>query len=228
MKWIQLCTAKIPDSDDQLTLSQCGDAFSICLSGVPGELMHSREHSSEEALAELGCAHLATSQSAHVVVGGLGMGFTLASALKTLPSSAEVTVAELVPEVVDWNKGPLGKCAGQPLLDSRTCVHIGDVASFFYNRKPTFDAVLLDVDNGPDGITHIDNNGLYSTEGLEDIYDSLRSEGMLAIWSAGADQLFTIRLKKVGFKVKLRTVRARNGKGRRHTIFLAQKPWSDN
>ncbi|MCL6415700.1 hypothetical protein MIB92_08560 [Aestuariirhabdus sp. Z084] len=223
--WTELGVADIPNGGGQLKLSQRDKEFSIRLSGVRGELMNSRVHSSEEALSELGCAHLSEADDAQVLVGGLGMGFTLAAALKAVSASATVTVAELIPEVVEWNRGPLGECAGHPLRDSRTRIHAGDVAQLFAPRQPSFDAILLDVDNGPEGITHTDNNGLYSMAGLAAIYDSLHPEGMLAIWSAGADPMFNIRLKKAGFKAKTRTVRARQGKGSRHTIFLAQKPW---
>ena len=225
--WTVLSIAKIPNNGGELKLSRRGEEFSIKLSGVRGELMNSRVHGSEEALAELGCAHLNAVDNARVLVGGLGMGFTLAAALKAVLPSAQVTVAELIPEVVEWNQGPLGECAGQPLLDPRTHIHIVDVAKLLAEGTADFDAILLDVDNGPEGITHDDNNWLYSQPGLQAIYAKLRPEGMLAIWSAGADSLFTIRLKKARFNVTTRTVRARPGKGSRHTIFLAQKPWRD-
>jgi spermidine synthase len=223
--WIELGIATIPNNGGELKFSRREDEFSIRLSGIRGELMNSRVHGSEEALAELGCAHLKTVDDAKVLVGGLGMGFTLAAALRTASMTAQVTVAELIPEVIDWNQGPLGDCAGHPLRDPRTQVHVGDVAELLSNNKPRFDAILLDVDNGPEGLTNEDNHWLYSLEGLHDIYRTLRPNGMLAIWSAGSDPLFTIRLKKAGFKVDMRTVRARPGKGSRHTIFLAQKPW---
>lgn len=223
--WTVLGIAKIPNSDNELKLSQRAQEFSIRLSGIRGELMNSRVHGSEEALAELGCAGLAAVDSAQVLVGGLGMGFTLAAALVAISPGAKVIVAELIPEVVEWNRGPLGECAGRPLEDSRTQVHVGDVAELLRAQQQTYNAILLDVDNGPEGLTHSDNQWLYSLDGLDVLYRALRPEGMLAIWSAGPDQLFTIRLKKAGFKVQLRTVRARPGKGSRHTIFLAQKPW---
>lgn len=221
--WIILGTAQIPNNGGELKLSQRGEEFSIRLSGRRGELMNSRMHGSEEALAELGCAHLKTVADVHVLVGGLGMGFTLAAALRTVTSSAVVTVAELVPAVVEWNQGPLGACAGNPLQDARTKVYVGDVTELLTAKK-SFDAILLDVDNGPDGLTQNDNQWLYSLEGLAAIFKALRSDGVLAVWSAGPDQLFTIRLKKAGFRVTMRTVRARPGKGAHHTIWLAQKP----
>lgn len=221
--WTVLGKAEIPNGGGELKLSQRGEEFSIRLCGVRGELMNSRVHGSEEALAELGCAHLDAVADAQVLVGGLGMGFTLAAALKASPGSARVTVAELIPEVVEWNQGPLGECAGRPLQDPRTQVQIGDVAELFKGSGPCYDAVLLDVDNGPEGLTHTDNHQLYSAPGLRLIYSSLRATGMLAVWSAFPDPSFLTRLKKTGFRVRAQTVRARAGKGSRHTIFLAQK-----
>jgi spermidine synthase len=144
--------------------------------------------------------------------------------LKTVGVSAEVIVAELVPAVVEWNRGLLGRCAGRPIEDGRTRVHLGDVADLIKQRADKFDAILLDVDNGPEPMTHSDNEWLYSRAGLKRIYEKLGPEGIVAIWSARADQAFTNRLKKTGFNVQLRTVRARPGKGSRHKIFAAQKP----
>lgn len=221
--WIVLGVTQIPGNGGELKLSRRDKEFSIRLSGVRGELMNSRAHGSEEALAELGCAAFAGKADAHVLIGGLGMGFTLAATLRSVSATATVTVAELVPDVVSWNHGPLGECAGYPLNDPRTHVHVGDVADLLLS-KPEYDAILLDVDNGPEGLTHNDNNWLYSHEGLSAAFKSLRPGGMLAVWSAGPDQLFTIRLKKAGFRVQMRTVRARPGKGSHHTIWLAQKP----
>ncbi len=219
--WTVLDTATIPNGGGELKLSQRGEEFSIRLSGVRGELMNSRVHGSEEALAELGCARLKSKAHARVLVGGLGMGFTLAAALRTISSSSNVTVAELIPAVVEWNRGPLGECSGRPLQDRRTRVHLGDVAELFDSRQSAFDAILLDVDNGPEGLTQADNHRLYSLDGLAAIYNALRPEGMLAVWSAFPDQAFHSRLKKVGYRVTVRTVRAHAGKGSRHTIFLA-------
>ncbi|MFT6283750.1 MAG: spermidine synthase [Arenicella sp.] len=221
--WTHLDTVHIPNDGGELKLSQRGDEFSIKLSGKRGELMNSRVFNSEKVLSQLGCAHIKPHHDAHILVGGLGMGYTLAAALKAVNADSLVTVAELVPEVVKWNEGPLGNCAGNPLQDSRTKTHIGDVKELLTTRQPTFDAILLDVDNGPKGLTHSDNNWIYSEDGLKDIYDTLNPNGMLAIWSAGPDYLFSIRLKKIGFRVDTRDVQARPGKGSKHTIFLAKK-----
>ena len=223
--WITIESTTVPGSDTELTLSQRNDDFAIRVSGVPGDLMNSRTHHSEEALAELACTRLSTIENARILIGGLGMGFTLAAALRSVPGSAEVIVAELVPDVVEWNRGLLGQCAGRPIEDDRTRVHLGNVADLLKHQAKKFDAILLDVDNGPEAMTYSDNEWLYSTGGLKTINDKLRPEGIAAIWSARADQLFTNRLKKTGFNVQLRAVRARPGKGSRHTIFVAQKPW---
>jgi spermidine synthase len=222
-KWTVLGTATIPREGGELTLMQRDKEFSIRLSGIRGELMNSRVHGSEDSLAELGCARLGSTEGAQVLVGGLGMGFTLTTALNCVSASARVTVAELIPEVVEWNRGPLGECANRPLADPRTVVHIGDVAQLVADGKPRFDAILLDVDNGPEGLTHSDNQWLYSPQGLQAMYKTLRPNGTLAIWSAGPDPLFLIRLKKAKFKASTRSVRARKGKGSHHTIFMAQK-----
>ena len=224
--WIKIESTTVPGSDTELTLSQRDDDFAIRVSGVPGDLMNSRMHYSEEALAEFACTRLSTIENARILVGGLGMGFTLAAALKTVPGSAEVIVAELIPDVVEWNRGLLGQCAGRPVEDGRTRVHLGDVVDLLKHQPEKFDAILLDVDNGPEAMTHSDNEWLYSLAGLKTIYEALRPEGIVTIWSARADQIFTTRLKKTGFNVQLRTVRARPGKGSRHTIFVAQKQWT--
>ncbi|WP_158967943.1 spermidine synthase [Paraglaciecola sp. L3A3] len=221
--WTQLDTAKIPNNGGELIFSQRGNEFSIRVAGTRGELMNSRVFNSEKKLSQLGCHYLKDTQEAQVLVGGLGMGYTLAAALNILTDSSKITVAELIPEVVKWNQGELGNCAKNPLKDPRTHVHIGDVKQLLSIEHPSYDAILLDVDNGPKGLTHKNNNWLYSTAGLAAIYNALRPQGMLAIWSAGPDYLFTVNLKKAGFTVDTRTVRAQATKGPQHTIFLAKK-----
>jgi spermidine synthase len=223
-RWITIDSTTVPASDTELTLLQRDGDFAIRIAGQQGDLMNSRRHHSEDALAELACSRLSSIENARILVGGLGMGFTLAAVLKTVGLSAEVIVAELVPAVVEWNRGPLGQCAARPMEDDRTRVHLGDVADLLKQRKDAFDAILLDVDNGPEPMTHSDNEWLYSLPGLQRIYEKLRPEGIVAVWSAKADQAFTNRLEKIGFDVELRTVRARPGKGSRHTIFVAQRP----
>lgn len=221
--WISLGSAIIPNNGGELLLKQRENEFSIYLKGVRGDLMNSRMHCSEIALAELGCAHIQGRENTNVLVGGLGMGFTLAAALKATTSSAKVVVAELIPEVVEWNKGPLGECAGRPLDDSRVLVLLGDVARRFKSRKPTYDAILLDVDNGPEGFTQAENSNLYSLNSLQSIRQMLHPGGVLAVWSAWNDPKFSAQLKKANFKVQTQTVRAHKGKGSRHTIYLAKK-----
>lgn len=221
--WIPLGSAVIPNNGGELLLKQRENEFSIYLKGVRGDLMNSRMHCSEIALAELGCAHIQGVENTNVLVGGLGMGFTLAAALKATTSSAKVVVAELIPEVVEWNKGPLGECAGRPLDDSRVLVLLGDVARRFKSRKPTYDAILLDVDNGPEGFTQAENSNLYSLNSLQSIRQMLHPGGVLAVWSAWNDPKFSAQLKKANFKVQTQTVRAHKGKGSRHTIYLAKK-----
>jgi spermidine synthase len=221
---ITLGTANIPNNGGQLRLAQRGAEFMIGLESEAGELMTSRVHSSELALAELGCAHVQGLEKAKVLVGGMGMGFTLAAALKATTITSEVHVAELIPEIIEWNKGPLGECAGRPLDDSRTKVLLGDVSALFKPQKPTYDAILLDVDNGPEAYTHDDNNNLYALPSLQAIHKTLKPKGMLAVWSAWHDASFMKKLQKANFKnVSFQTVRAHKGKGSKHTIYLAQK-----
>lgn len=218
-----IATAPIPDGGGELRLFREGPEFSIKIAGG-GELMHSRAHGSEDRLAEITCTRIAARPAPRVLIGGLGMGFTLAAALKHLGPTATVVVAELVPAVVEWNHGPLGEHAGRPLTDARASVEVGDVALVLQRERAAFDAILLDVDNGPQGLTHKRNDWLYSLPGLEAAMAALRPGGVLAIWSAGPDPLFTIRLKKARFRVEQVPVRAHGNKGARHLIWLAWKP----
>jgi len=220
---VLLGTAQIPNDGGELKLTERDNVFYISRTGVHGELMSSRMYSSELALAELGCAHLNGIENAKVLVGGLGMGFTLSAALQATSASSEVVVAELVPEIVEWNKGPLGECAGRPLNDRRTKVRLGDVAELFISQQANYDAILLDVDNGPEAFTHDDNSDLYLVESLNSIRNSLRPNGVLAVWSAWHDPSFTKKLKKARFETSFKTVRAHKGKGSKHTIYLAKK-----
>lgn len=215
-------TAPIPGQGGELRLSRRNDEFSIKIAGKTGELMNTRLHGSEDALAELACSRIADLPQPRVLIGGLGMGFTLAAALKALGSDAEVVVAELVPEVVEWNRGPLGDASGQPLSDPRTRVHLGDVGRILKREKEAFEAIMLDVDNGPEGLTRKENDWIYSPAGLAAAQEALRPGGVLAIWSAGSDPAFTERLRQVGFAVEEVMVHAhRPGKGARHIIWLA-------
>ena len=220
--WILLDSAPVPGNGGELRLYRRGDEFSIKLSGR-GELMNSRVHGSEDALAEQTCARLAEGIEPRLLIGGLGMGFTLAAALRHIGDQGRVEVAELVPAVVAWNRGPLGESAGHPLQDPRVTVRAGDVARILMAGRPMYDAILLDVDNGPEGLTRKENDWLYGMDGLNAACASLRPHGVLAVWSAGADQDFLQRLRKVGFDVDEVRVRARGSKGARHIIWFARR-----
>jgi spermidine synthase len=219
--WRLLDTAQIPGNGGKLQLYQRNDEFSISIAGG-GVLMNTRAHGSEEALAELACRRIAGHSRPRVLIGGLGMGFTLAAALRHLGPDAEVVVAELVPAVVKWNRGPLGEHAGHPLRDQRATVRESDVAKLLREERRAYDAILLDVDNGPEGLTRKKNDWLYTLDGLTAAFAVLRPKGILAVWSAGPDPAFTDRLRKVGFQVQQTRVRARSNKGELHTIWLAE------
>jgi spermidine synthase len=189
--------------------------------------MSSRMHGSEEALATLACRRVQKLKQPCVLVGGLGMGFTLRATLDFLPRDAIVEVAELVPAVVEWNRGPLGPLAGHPLKDRRVRVHVADVAVTLGAGPGRFDAVLLDVDNGPAAFTSSDNARLYDDKGLAAARAALKIGGVLAVWSARDDRKFEQRLRYGGFTVEVERVRARLKKGGpRHTIFFGYKPSS--
>jgi spermidine synthase len=221
--WNLIASSEIPAEGGELRLYQRGEEYSIMIVGG-GELMNSRVHGSEDALAELGCRHLAGQPQPQVLIGGLGMGFTLAAALEQLGPEAEVLVAELIPAVVTWNRDYLGHFASHPLDDPRSTVSVGDVAVLLKKARSAYDAILLDVDNGPEGLTHRENDWLYSPEGLHAAFAALRPDGVLAVWSAGPDQPFAERLRRVGFLVEEQRVRAHGtGKGARHTIWIAQR-----
>ena len=221
--WKLLDRAPVPGGEGELKLHQRGEEFSIRVTGH-GELMNSRAHGSEDMLAQLACARLAGRTRPRLLIGGLGMGFTLAAALRELGPDAEVVVAELVPAVVVWNHGALGALAGNPLRDARVSVREIDVARLLRTERNVFDAILLDVDNGPEGLTRDANNWLYGDGGLAAAFAALRADGILAVWSAGGDSDFTDRLRRAGFEAEEIRVRARISKGARHTIWLAVRP----
>ena len=216
--WDLLGRTATPDGDE-LTLMQRSGELVIFANGKP--LMSSRMHGSEEALATLACAQARLLDAPSVLVGGLGMGFTLRATLDTLPSSATVIVAELLPAVVDWNRGVLGPLAGEPLRDPRVSVALGDVSATLRAHRRAFDVVLLDVDNGPAAFTSPANGALYGDRGLALIRRALKPGGVLAVWSAWEDRKFEQRLRYGRFRVKVERVRARLKRGGpRHTIFL--------
>jgi spermidine synthase len=218
--WQLLDSAPIPGSGKSLSLYQRGGEFSIRIEGR--EVMNSAVHESEEALAERALVRIAGRPRPRVLIGGLGMGFTAAAALRTLGAEGRVVVAELVPAVIQWNRGPLGEPAGRPLQDPRVTVREGDVASFLLKERRTYDAILLDVDNGPEDLTRRGNHWLYTESGLEAAAEALRTEGVLAVWSAGPDRAFSRRLRRAGFEVEEMRVGSKGPRGRsRHTIWLA-------
>ena len=217
-----LDTAPIPGGAGELALYQRGRDFLIKIVGGQ-DLMNTRTHGSEDALGETACAGFAERERARILIGGLGMGFTLAAALRQLRPDAEVIVAELVPAVVEWNRGPLGEFAGHPLRDERVRVREIDVSIMLKDEVSGFDAIVLDVDNGPDGLTLEANQWLYSRAGLTTSYQALRSGGVLAVWSAGPDRAFTKLLRNTGFEVTEVKVRAHAGKGARHLIWMARR-----
>ena len=213
-------TAVIPDTDKEMRLYQSGDVFSIKIPGR-GDVMNSRMHGSERALAELACERLGRNRRPRLLVGGLGMGFTLAAALQTVGPGAEVVVAELVPEVVSWNRTLIGEPAGHPLRDPRARVYVGDVGDLIRQEVGGFDAILMDVDNGPEALVRRENDWLYSAAGLRATRNALRSSGVLAVWSASPERTFSKRLQQAGFDTHEHVVHAhRAGKGPRHHIWI--------
>ena len=213
-------TAQIPGGDE-LRLYRRGSDFIIAIGG--NELMNSRMSGSEEALAVMSCERLRSPDGAHLLIGGYGMGFTLRAALAALGPSARITVAELVPAIIDWARGPMAELAAGCLDDRRVELVVGDVAAAIAEGRGRYDAILLDVDNGPDGLVRQANDGIYSAAGLASAKAALRPGGILAIWSAAPDPRFMRRLMAAGFRVDEVTVRARsNGKGARHTIWFAK------
>lgn len=220
LPWIKLDETKVPGGGE-LKLMQRGTEFSI-MSGVI-ELMNSRLSGSEEQLAVISAERVGTRPGAKVLIGGLGMGFTLRTALQHFGPDAEITIAELVPAVVDWARGPLKPIHGDSLDDPRVKLYVGDVAAAIAAGAP-FDAILLDVDNGPDGLSRPENDRLYSARGIEAAKAALTRGGHLAVWSAHPDVGFTRRLKQSNMTVEELQVRA-NGKrgGARHLIWVATK-----
>ncbi|WP_019340758.1 MULTISPECIES: spermidine synthase [Stutzerimonas] len=223
-RFVLIDTAEIPDGGGALCLFEYGDDFVIKIQGGNGnQLMNTRTHGSEDALAEIPCRKIAQRPQPRVLIGGLGMGFTLASALRHLGDNAEVQVAELVPGVIDWNRGPLGEKSGMPINDPRTRVLRSDVAEVLKNEPQGYDAIMLDVDNGPEGLTRKGNSWLYSSTGLDACAKALRPKGLLAVWSASADQAFSQRLARSGFTAEEVQVFAHGNRGTRHTIWIAEK-----
>ena len=187
--------------------------------------MNSRVYGSEDGLAKLACQKITNHPRPRVLIGGLGMGYTVRSVLDGLGAKAQVDVAELVPAVVQWNRGFLADLAGSPLDDSRVTIHEADVGQLIEAANADYNAILLDVDNGPQALTRKDNDWLYSLKGLITAFDALRPKGVLATWSSGAEPAFAKRLRKAGFEVDEVGVRARRGRkgGVHHIVYIAMR-----
>jgi spermidine synthase len=221
--WLQLDSARVPGADVQLRLMQRGAEFSMMLG--QNELMSSRLSGSEEALATLACRRIEAVKSPHLLIGGLGMGFTLRAALAVLGSDARIMVAELVPTVIAWARGPMADIFGDSLDDPRASIREADVVDVIASHNSAFDAILLDVDNGPEGLIRKANDALYDLKGLKAIRRALRPGGVLAVWSSGPNPLFSKRLRAAGFDVNEVAVRATTKRsGSRHVIWFATKP----
>jgi spermidine synthase len=221
--WSQIDTSGVPGADVELRLMRRGSEFSMMLG--QNELMSSRLSGSEEALATLACRRIAAVKRPHLLIGGLGMGFTLRAALAVLGTGARITVAELVPAVIAWARGPLKEIFGESLSDSRADIQAADVIDVIKTHAKAFDAILLDVDNGPEGLVRKANDALYDPNGLKAIHRALRRGGVLAVWSSGPNSSFSKRLRDAGFGVDEVAVRATTKRsGARHVIWFATKP----
>ena len=220
--WRLLDRAGVPGGSAELQLHARGEEFSIRVDGQ--ELMNSRVYSKTDALSEIGCARVRDRRRARVLIGGLGMGYALATALAALERDAEVVVSELVPSVVAWNQSWLGHLAGHPLKDPRVTVRQADVGLVLKQSPGAYDAVLLDVDNGPEGLTRRENDRLYAPAGLRVARAALRPQGVLGIWSAGPRAGFARRLQAARFEVEEIPITARGGgRGARHVLWLATR-----
>jgi len=218
--WKKLDSTSTPDGKNEVVLLQRDQEFSIRVDGQ--ELMNSRMNGSEKVLAKLACKPISKRQGAKVVIGGLGMGFTLASALLHLQSHATVIQVELLPAMVQWHDQFLGHLCDHAVKDGRVEVVTQDIVHYLNTEKQTFDAIILDVDNGPEGLTQAGNNNLYNGAGIGMLKRRLTPGGILAVWSAKDSAPFTQRLKSAGFDARVHTVYARpNNKGGRHTIWIA-------
>lgn len=221
LPWTTIGSARVPGDGEEMRLLQRGSEYSIRVGTY--ELMNNRVHASEDALASLVCERLVDASSARLLIGGLGMGFTLAAVLRGVGAKAEVVIAELVPEVVAWNRGPLAHIAGNPLGDRRVQVHEGDVAELIRKARGAWDAIVLDVDNGPVALTSKNNQWLYTRSGLRAARLALRPGGILAVWSAARDAAFAYRLQQAGFSVEEIPVRGReSGRGPRFLVWIAR------
>jgi len=220
--WLQIDSAVVPGTAVELRLMQRGSEFSMKLG--PNELMNSRLSGSEQALATLACRKIASVAQPRLLIGGLGMGFTLRAALAVLGAEARITVAELVPAVIAWARGPMAEVFGGSLEDPRARILTADVAELIRSDAAAYDAILLDVDNGPEGLIRKANGALYDASGLQAAHRALRPGGVLAVWSSGPHPAFSKRLRGAGFDVSEVALRATaKGSGAHHVIWLATK-----
>ena len=220
--WLQIDTARVPGADVELRLMRRGAEFSMMLG--QNELMNSRLSGSEEALATLACRSIEAVKRPNLLIGGLGMGFTLRAALAVLGPDARITVAELVPAVIAWARGPMASIFADSLDDPRASILSADVIEVIQSHASAFDAILLDVDNGPEGLIRKANDALYDLKGLKAVRRALRRGGVLAVWSSGPHPLFSKRLRDAGFDVDEVAVRATaERRGARHVIWFATK-----
>jgi spermidine synthase len=221
LAWQTLAEAEAPDGQ-RLQLRRRGHEFLIRAGGY--DLMSSRDDISARALSTIGCAGLAGRSGTRVLIGGLGMGYSLATACELLPSDAEIEIAELVAAVIEWNRGPLAELAGRPLDDPRVRVQQVDVAQLIERAHAAYDAILLDVDNGPDPLAHDDNARLYGRPGLRAAHRALRPGGVYAVWSYSDAGEFTTRLRQAGFEAKVERVSNRGrDRGRTHAIWVGRR-----
>jgi spermidine synthase len=218
-KWSTLERALTPDGKT-ISLEEHDGSYAIRVGGVP--LMSTRQHASEEKLAELACAHLREIRRARVLIGGLGFGFTLKAALAALPADAEVVVAELLAAVIAWNRNPELPLASEALADPRVTVRQEDAATVIREARGTFDSIILDVDNGPAALSTDGNFQLYDSAGLRASRLALRPGGCIAFWSAAPDAAFERRLERAGFRVQVERCRSHESSGRWHTLFLGR------
>lgn len=215
--WLLIDRTRTPDGEGLIELIQKGREFVICVDGR--ELMGSYTHRSEDVLAEISIAEFKPQREPRVLVGGLGLGFTLAAALNATGATSEVVVAELVPAIVEWNRGSLGEAAGRPLDDPRAKVYTGDVCALLESSEAEWDVVLLDVDNGPKSLTKPENGWLYTKQGLAAAHRSLRDGGVLGVWSARPNRAFARRMAAAGFVVDEVEVEPRLGAPQKHVIW---------
>jgi spermidine synthase len=221
MKPTRLLDRSVAPDGTPLTLHEHDGTLSIRAGGV--ELMSTRQHHSEERLAELACADLHGRTAAAVLIGGLGLGFTLRATLRQVAADATVMVAELVPAVIAWNRNPAFGLAADVIDDPRIEIIAGDVADVLARSRGRFDGIMLDVDNGARGLTSAANDGLYGPTGLGVARAALRPHGRLAVWSAGADPRFVARMEEAGFAVEVVKARTHPTGGSWNSIFVGRR-----